>query len=203
MTTTSSSLDHVTEIIDEYVRRDFHTIFLRPISPYGFAVKTKRHTGYEIERFLDFYKRGLSYILDINRSGYRLAEIYSQILLSKILTPYGTSYVDLQSPAGEAWNVLVYNYNGDVFASDEARMLAEMQDWTFRLGNVHRDNRRSLFTSDPAIRMFEVSCNQSLAGCSDCAFQPYCGADPFIITPHKEICMVTVRRAVSARATWR
>ncbi len=178
MTTTSSSLDHVTEIIDEYVRRDFHTIFLRPISPYGFAVKTKRHTGYEIERFLDFYKRGLSYILDINRSGYRLAEIYSQILLSKILTPYGTSYVDLQSPAGEAWNVLVYNYNGDVFASDEARMLAEMQDWTFRLGNVHRDNRRSLFTSDPAIRMFEVSCNQSLAGCSDCAFQPYCGADP-------------------------
>jgi His-Xaa-Ser system radical SAM maturase HxsB len=178
MTTTSSSLDHVTEIIDEYVRRDFHTIFLRPISPYGFALKTKQHTGYEMERFLDFYKQGLSYILDINRSGYRLAEIYSQILFSKIMTPYGTGYVDLQSPAGEAWNVLVYNYNGDVFASDEARMLAEMQDWTFRLGNVHRDDRRSLFTSDAALRMFEVSCNQALAGCSDCAFQSYCGADP-------------------------
>ena len=57
-------------------------------------------------------------------------------------------------------------------------MLAEMRDWTFRLGNVHRDDRRSLFTSDAALRMYEVSCNQSLAGCSDCAFQPYCGADP-------------------------
>jgi His-Xaa-Ser system radical SAM maturase HxsB len=178
MTTTSASLDYVTEIIDEYVRRDFHTIFLRPISPYGFALKTKHRTGYEMERFLDFYKRGLSYILDLNRSGYRLAEIYTQILLSKILTPHGTGYVDLQSPAGEAWNVLVYNYNGDVFASDEARMLAEMQDWTFRLGNVHRDDRRRLFTSEAALRMFEVSCNQALAGCSDCAFQPYCGADP-------------------------
>ncbi len=178
MTTTASSLDYVTEIIDEYVRREFHTIFLRPISPYGFALKTKHRTGYEMGRFLDFYKQGLDHILKINRSGYRLAEIYSQILLSKILTPHGTGYVDLQSPAGEAWNVLVYNYDGDVFASDESRMLAEMQDWTFRLGNVHRDTRRSLFTSEQALNMFEVSCNQSLAGCSDCAFQSYCGADP-------------------------
>ena len=84
MTTTSASLDYVTEIIDEYVRQDFHTIFLRPISPYGFALKTKHQTGYEMEKFLDFYKRGLSYILEINRSGYRFAEVYSQILLSKI-----------------------------------------------------------------------------------------------------------------------
>jgi His-Xaa-Ser system radical SAM maturase HxsB len=178
MTTTAASLDHVTEIIDEYVRREFHTIFLRPISPYGFAIKTKHRTGYEMEQFLKFYKQGLDHILAINRSGYRLAEIYTQILLSKILTPQGTGYVDLQSPAGEAWNVLVYNYNGDVFASDESRMLAEMQDWTFRLGNVHRDTRHSLFTSEAALKMFEVSCNQSLAGCSDCAFQTYCGADP-------------------------
>lgn len=178
MTTTAASLDHVTEIIDEYVGRNFHTIFLRPISPYGFAVKTKRHTGYEMEQFLSFYKQGLDHILKINRSGYRLTEIYTQILLSKILTPYSTGYVDLQSPAGEAWNVLVYNYNGDVFASDESRMLAEMQDWTFRLGNVHRDTRYTLFTSEAALRMFEASCNQALAGCSDCAFQSYCGADP-------------------------
>jgi His-Xaa-Ser system radical SAM maturase HxsB len=178
MTTTAASLEHVTDIVDEYVRREFHTIFLRPISPYGFALKTKNQTGYEMQRFLEFYKQGLAHILDINRSGYRLAEVYSQILLSKILTPNGTGYVDLQSPAGAAWNVLVYNYNGEVFASDESRMLAEMQDWTFRLGNVHRDTRRSLFTSDAALRMFEASCNQSLAGCSDCAFQSYCGADP-------------------------
>ena len=180
MTTTAASLDHVEEIIDEYVRHDFHTIFLRPISPYGFALKTKMKTGYEMERFLAFYKQGLAHILKINRGGYKLTEIYSQILLSKILTPHGTGYVDLQSPAGEAWNVLVYNYNGDVFASDESRMLAEMQDWTFRLGNVHRDNRRNLFMSEAAMNMFEASCNQSLAGCADCAFQAYCGAGPHI-----------------------
>ena len=178
MTTTAASLDHVAEIIDEYVRQNFHAIFLRPISPYGFALKTQTCTGYEMERFLTFYKKGLEYILEINRSGYRLAEIYTQILLSKILTPHGTGYVDLQSPAGAAWNVLVYNYNGDVFASDESRMLAEMKDWTFRLGNVHRNDRRSLLTSDAALNLFQASCNQALAGCSDCAFQSYCGSDP-------------------------
>jgi len=178
MTTTSASLGHVTEIIDEYVNLDFHSVFLRPISPYGFAVKTHHRTGYEMERFLKFYREGLAHILAINQSGYHITEVYTQILLTKMLTPYGTRYVDLQSPAGAAWNVLVYNYNGDVFASDEARMLAEMQDLTFKLGNVHLDNRSKLFTSEPALKMFEASCNQALPGCSDCAFQTYCGSDP-------------------------
>lgn len=178
MTTTAASLEHVKEIVDEYVRQDFHSIFLRPISPYGFAVKTQHRTGYEMEKFLEFYKEGLAHILDINRNGFRIAEVYSQILLTKILTPHSTYYVDMQSPAGEAWNVLVYNYDGDVYASDESRMLAEMKDWTFRLGNVHRDTRASIFTGDAALQMFRASCTQSLAGCSDCAFQSYCAADP-------------------------
>ena len=178
MTTTAASLDYAVEIVDEYVRREFHSIFLRPISPYGFAVKSHHRTGYEMERFLEFYKQGLAHILAVNRGGYRIAEVYTQILLTKILTPHGTGYVDMQSPAGEAWNVLVYNYDGDVYASDESRMLAEMHDRTFRLGNVHNDTRRTLFTGDPALRLFQASCNQSLAGCSDCAFQSYCAADP-------------------------
>jgi His-Xaa-Ser system radical SAM maturase HxsB len=178
MTTTSASLDHVIPIIDEYVRLQFHTIFLRPISPYGFALKTQHRTGYEMTSFLSFFKKGLAHILEINKGGYQLAEIYTQILLQKILTPYGTGYVDLQSPAGAALNVLVYNYNGDIFASDESRMLAEMRDLTFKLGNVHTDSRASLFTSDAALTMFRASCNQTLPGCSDCAFQTYCGSDP-------------------------
>ena len=178
MTTTAASLDYAVEIVDEYVRREFHSIFLRPISPYGFAIKTRHRTGYEMGRFLDFYKMGLAHILKVNRGGYRIAEVYTQILLTKILTPHGTRYVDMQSPAGEAWNVLVYNYDGDVYASDESRMLAEMNDRTFRLGNVHKDTRRTLFTGDPALQLFHASCNQALAGCSDCAFQSYCAADP-------------------------
>src|SRR6266478_1878304 len=178
MTTTQLSLQHPIEIIDEYVRQSFHTIFLRPISPYGFAVKSASKTGYEMGAFLEFYQTGLKHILDINRRGYNLVEIYTKILLQKILTPEGTGYVDLQSPCGAGLNVLVYNYDGDVYATDESRMLAEMKDHTFRLGNVLTHDRSQLFTSQAFVDLLQAGCNQSLPGCSDCAYQPYCGADP-------------------------
>ena len=42
MTTTQDSLNCVKDIIDEYIHNDFNGIFLRPLSPYGFAIKTKK-----------------------------------------------------------------------------------------------------------------------------------------------------------------
>ena len=69
MTTTEASLDRVEEIIDEYIALGLDGIFLRPLSPYGFAIKTKQIRKYDAKRWLDFYVRGLRYILDINRRG--------------------------------------------------------------------------------------------------------------------------------------
>ena len=178
MTTTQLSLSHPKEIIDEYVKQGFHSIFLRPLSPYGFAVKSRKKTGYRSNSFINFYLAGLDHILEINRRGYDLAEVYTKILLTKILTPYGTGFVDLQSPAGAGVSVLVYNYDGDVYATDESRMLAEMGDHSFRLGSVHTDSHKDMLTGDPFLNLVTASCNQSLPGCSDCAFQTYCGADP-------------------------
>jgi len=74
-----------------------------------------------------------------------MVEIYARILLTKILTPFATGYVDLQSPAGAGISVAVYNYDGDVYATDEARMLAEMGDRTFRLGNLHSNTYEEVF----------------------------------------------------------
>ena len=48
--------------------------FLRPISPYGCAVKTQRKTGYERTAFLDFYRRALDRVIAINREGRFLVE---------------------------------------------------------------------------------------------------------------------------------
>jgi uncharacterized protein len=178
MTTTRLSLDYPREIIDEYVRLGFHSIFLRPISPYGFAARTYAKTGYEVERFLDFYKKGLAYIIDLNRGGVHISEAYAKILLTKMLTPFPTRFVDLQSPAGAGISVVVYNYDGDVYASDESRMLAEMGDRRFRLGNVHSDDYRTIFNGERITSLAASSVVESLPGCSDCAFQTYCGSDP-------------------------
>lgn len=178
MTTTSASLDCPETIIDEYVRLGFREIFLRQLSPYGFAVKTGAIDKYNAERWLNFYKRGLAYILELNRNGYRFVEAYAALIARKILTYDNPGFVDLQSPAGAGISAVVYNYDGDVYASDEARMLAEMGDKTFRLGTLATDSYEDIFLSDNLLNTLESTVTVSLPGCTDCAFLPYCGSDP-------------------------
>jgi His-Xaa-Ser system radical SAM maturase HxsB len=178
MTATRLSLEHPREIIDEYVRNGFQSIFLRNLSPYGFALKTQKLIGYTVDDFLAFYKEAFDYILEINRQGINLVETYAQILLTRILTPFATGYVDLQSPSGAGIGVAVYNYDGDVYASDESRMLAEMGDEQFKLGNVHSDSYERIFGGESIRTLVASSCIESMPGCADCAFQTFCGADP-------------------------
>jgi His-Xaa-Ser system radical SAM maturase HxsB len=177
MTTTELSLGYPREIVDEYVARGFGAVFLRPISPYGFAVRTGEALRYQTSQFLDFYRAALDRVIEVNRQGTNFVEIYAQILLTKMLTPFPTGYVDLQSPAGAGLGAVAYNYDGDVYASDEARMLAEMGDESFRLGTVH-DTYEELFGGEALRALASGSVLETLPGCADCAFLPYCGADP-------------------------
>src|SRR5678815_2365962 len=71
-----------------------------------------------------------------------------------------------------------YNYDGDVYASDEGRMLAEMGNKAFRLGNVSEDSYSDIFLSDQLLNPIEESFAASVPMCSECAFEPYCGAEP-------------------------
>lgn len=109
-------------------------IFLRSLSPYGFAIKTKQFARYGGREWLAFYERGLRYIIEVNRRGRHFPEVYATLLLKRMLSDRPIGYVDLRSPAGIGLGALVYNYDGAVFASDEGRMLAEMGDRTFELG---------------------------------------------------------------------
>ncbi len=176
-TLTRASLDQPEAIIDEYVRLGFRSIFLRPLSPYGFATRSERRIGYPMSDFVRFYERALRHLLALNRSGIEIAEVYAGILLSHILTPYHSGYVDLRSPAGAGQGVLVYNHDGGVYASDEGRMLAEMGDETFRLGAVEMPYAE-LMTSPAMAAVRARSIAEALMPCGDCAFVPYCGADP-------------------------
>ena len=178
MTTTEKSLTQVKSIIDAYVENNLDCIFLRPLSPYGFAVKNHQAQKYDIDRWFEFYKEGLNYILDINRQGYPLVEVYTQLIINKLFSPFSQGYVDLQSPSGAAISAIIYNYDGDVYASDEARMLAEMGDKKFRLGNVFADSYESIWLSDTLLDTLEASLSESSPMCADCGFLPYCGTDP-------------------------
>jgi len=178
MTTTKESLGSAKEIIDKYLELGIGSIFIRSLNPYGFAVKTGKSIGYSVEEFIEFYKNCFEYIIEINKSGTVFPEIYTTLLLRKILTPWPVGFVDLQSPTGNGFAVTVYNYDGDVYASDESRMLAEMGDSKFRLGNVFSDTYEKIYFSEPMQELCIHGVAECLAGCADCAYVPYCGADP-------------------------
>jgi uncharacterized protein len=180
MTATKESLIHFQEIIDHYAALGFQGIFLRHINPYGYASREahRQSFAYDMEDFVEAYKKGLLYIIELNLAGTPLVEGYASILLSRILTPFATGFVDLQSPTGAGINGVIYDFNGDVYPCDEARMLAKMGDRRFYMGNVNRDSYLDIFTSPVLQELIQVSCVETLPGCHSCPLQTYCGSDP-------------------------
>lgn len=176
MTTSEFSLDYPREIIDAYRENGFHSIFIRALNPYGLAKDNENWTRY-YDRFIEFYKSALDYIIKLNKAGEMFVEEFTTLILRKILTPFPIGFVDLQSPSGIINGVAVYNYDGYVYASDESRMLAEFEDYTFRLGSV-TDRYEDIFYGRKAQEISRLWATEYIAGCADCAFQSICGADP-------------------------
>lgn len=177
MTASSDSLPRVRDIVDEYVRLGFPGVFFRALNPYGDAYKNKLY--YRPERFFEMYREGLEYILELNKKGFRFVEFYTALLLRRILTPYATGFVDLQSPSGAGVSGVIYDYNGDVYPADEARMLARMGNDSFKMGNVFTSSYKDIFLSDVLKNIVSSSCVETIPGCSTCVYRTYCGVDVF------------------------
>jgi radical SAM protein with 4Fe4S-binding SPASM domain len=84
----------------------------------------------------------------------------------------------LQSPAGIGIAGIVFNYNGEVYPSDEARMKAEMGDKIFCMGNLLSDSYEEMMLSPALLEPLQESVAESVPMCEECAFLPYCGSDP-------------------------
>lgn len=176
MTTSEDSLRYPREIIDAYRENGFHSVFLRALNPYGLARENNDWPAY-FDAFVEFFERALEYILELNKQGEGFVEEFTALILRKILTPFPIGFVDLQTPAGIINGVIVYNYDGYVYASDESRMLAENNDFTFRLGKIS-DRYEDLFYGKKAQELSRIWATECIAGCSECAYQSICGADP-------------------------
>lgn len=177
MTATRHSLDHAEAIVDEYVRLGFGDVFLRPLSPYGFAKRNLAYLGYSTEDFIRFYARGFQRILWWNQQGVPLREVFASIILNKLISGFDAGYVDLQSPNASGRAVLVYNYDGWVYPSDEARMLAETGDVSFRMGAVGTP-LNELLGSEVTRRIAEQGTASRDEDCRACAFKAHCAPSP-------------------------
>lgn len=179
-TTTKISLKNAEKIIETYHNLGLNHLFIRPLTPLGYAKEHWAEIGYEPEEFLKFYKQCILILLEHNRNGIRMSEGHARIFLKKILTGYSENYMELRSPCGAGIGQMAYYYDGNIYTCDEGRMVAEMGDQMFCLGNVNYSTYDDLMEN----RVCKVTCQasvlESLPGCCDCVYHPYCGVCPVI-----------------------
>ena len=178
-TTTRASLKYPREIVRAYKELGFDGIFIRPLTPLGKASLSWDEIGYTPEEFIAFYQEALDEIIYINKAECFMKEDHSAILISRIEGNF-VNYMELRSPCGAGIGQMAYYSNGDIFTCDEGRMLYEMGDSTFRLGNVFNDSYSDIINNGICKTVCASSILESIPACCDCVYQPYCGTCPVI-----------------------
>lgn len=171
-TMTKYSLDYGKEIVDEYRKLGFHSVWLRFMNNLGFAKKTWGRIGYTAEEYLKFWRETLDYILKINRKGEEFMEVWAFLIASVILGKRSTSMVDFRSPCGAGIGQLLYNHKGDIYTCDEAKVLD-----IFKLGNVKKSSYEEIIKNPTITTMIDVSSKFSSL-CDACPWFAYCALCP-------------------------
>jgi len=172
-TITKYSLNKPKEMVDEYYKLGFRTIWPRFLNNIGFAKDLWNEIGYTPEQYLSFYKKLLNYVFQLNMSNKRIIEGYAFYLSQKILSEYSIGNVDMISPCGAGIGQLLYNHKGDVFTCDEAKVLGD----EFKLGNVKENTIQEVVTHPTVVSMMNISSKFPLI-CDNCPFSPYCFVCP-------------------------
>lgn len=180
LTISKKSLSYYREIIDEYVKNQLETIFIRPLSPIGFAKKHWEKIGYSAEEFIHFYRDSLKYIIELNIKGKILYEKTAQILLNKIFNFKDSGFTDMRCPCGAATGQIAYNFNGDVYTCDEGRMVGWEGDLSFKIGNLFENSYEELINSPATKICMYISNLENQPRCSRCPYMPWCGVCPVI-----------------------
>jgi len=164
-------------LVRSYFDLGLESIFIRPLSPFGFAAPSNKRISYSAREYFGFYKECLNHIIRLNKDRHFVEET-ANVLINRILRPGYASYVDMQSPAGHMFGALVFNYDGNVFGSDESRMLWESTKVPDLVLASIDDGPEAVYSSQGNKKMLRDTFLFSLPGCDECAYQPFCGADP-------------------------
>ena len=102
------------------------------------------------------------------------------IILRKIFSPFNDGFVDMQNPCALGQMCMIVKQNGDVYPSDESRMISEMgsddlhEHW--KMGNVN--DRNCLTMQAKRTEILENGRLENYEECRDCVYSPFCYADP-------------------------
>jgi uncharacterized protein len=174
ITTTKYCFGKEKEIVDEYINLGLHRMHVRFVNFLGIAKKTWENIGYTPEEFITFWTNIVEYIEEKKNEGIDFHERIIEIISYKLSEKIDPNYLDLRSPCGAAIGQIAYNYNGDIFTCDEARMINED---LFKIGNVHNDTYKKVTTCEKTCAVIDASINDQYI-CNSCAYKPFCGVCP-------------------------
>jgi len=171
-TISKQSLSQYKEIINTYVDLGIPTIHLRQLNNLGDALNDLPNISYTAEEFLEFWKKSMDYLLELNKHGVRILERGAANLLSKILKNEDSMYVEQMSPTGMGRAALMYNFDGSIYSSDEGRMLKED---IFKIGTVDQ-SVEEVIGNDENVNTWASSMMELTA--YHTAFKPWIGLHP-------------------------
>jgi radical SAM protein with 4Fe4S-binding SPASM domain len=165
--------DCITEIVDTHVGLGLPSIFLRPVSFHGFARRALSDTELDVEAWNEAYGRALDHLFEINlERSEPVLEYGLELSLRRIFAPSHNGDVDLRTPNPAALDYIVVDYDGRLYPSDEARMLARIRHTDLAIGSLeHGIDYRKVRT------LTWNQFNEVHEDCIHCAFGPFCGSD--------------------------
>jgi uncharacterized protein len=178
LTTTRSLLPYPKQIVDAYVDLGCRAIFIRPVDPFGWAERTQKVVEYPRSEYLDFYRQATDHILELNKQGVQVLERFAAIFLTKILADEEPNFLDVRNPGGAGIGQIAYSYDGKIFTSDEGRMVHQMGDDFFQIGDVRTSTYRELMQHETVRALTLASNLDLLPDCVTCTYNPYCGTVP-------------------------
>jgi len=179
-TWTKPGLKNYKNIVDTYIELGQTTIWLRWLNPYGFAAAERDILEYSLDEYFEFYKNAMDYILEKNKEWVFLREMLSVVYLNKILNNSDSGFMDVRSPSGIAIGGVAYNYDGNVYASDESRMLGRMSINDFMLTpmlETGEETYKAMANSTVTKISVQSSTLDGLPGYVDHVYKPYLGVD--------------------------
>lgn len=177
VTTTALNLPRMKEIIDTYIENHFECIFLRPLNNYGCAFKNQ-NVYYKLEDYISAYKDAILYLINRNLTEniYLREEMFS-IILRKIFSPFNDGFVDMQNPCALGQMCMIVKQNGDIYPSDESRMISEMGNEHWKMGNIN-DKKCLITMKEKRAEILKNGKLENYEECKKCVYSPFCYADP-------------------------
>jgi uncharacterized protein len=181
LTMTKPALKNYKKVIDAYVDLGLTTVWFRWLNPYGFAAAERDKLSYSTEEFMNFFRDAMDYLIELNKKGIFIQEMISNVYLFKILKWEDPNFMDLRSPSGVAIGWIAYNYDGDVYASDEARMLGRMWIKEFLMTPMLENGEstyRAMANADITKIAVQASTLDWLPWYNDYVYKTYMWVDP-------------------------